>query len=50
VESSDIVSINYLTQPHRYCTVIATTLVSADTDVVANVKPLELCLPYMELS
>jgi hypothetical protein len=39
VKSSDEVSINYITQPHNYFTVVAATPVTADAYVVANVKP-----------
>jgi hypothetical protein len=39
VKSFDEVSINYITQPHSYFTVMAVTPVTADTYVMANVKP-----------
>jgi hypothetical protein len=50
VESLDGVSINYVPQPWRYGTVMATTPGSADIDVMANVKPSELFLLDMESS
>jgi hypothetical protein len=36
LESSDEVIINYITQSHRKCTVMAATPVTADAYVVAN--------------
>jgi hypothetical protein len=39
VESSDEVSINCITQPCSYCTVIAATPGTTDAYVVANVEP-----------
>jgi hypothetical protein len=40
VESLDVVSISYVTQLGRYGTMMAATLETADSDVLANVKPL----------
>jgi hypothetical protein len=39
VESLNEASINYVAQPHRYGTVMAATPETADSDVMANVKP-----------
>jgi hypothetical protein len=39
VESLDEVSINYVTQPQCYGIVMAVTPETADSGVVANVKP-----------
>jgi hypothetical protein len=39
VESLDEVNFNYVTQPRRYGTMMATTPETADSDVVAKVKP-----------